>query len=67
MGICWLVSLAVLLSTTPTELDSAEDLMTDDIGALILSMGVGTGLGVAEGVATALELSPVIGKGEGVI
>jgi hypothetical protein len=56
-----------LLSTAPTELENAEDPMTDNIGTLILSMGVGTGLGVTEGVATALELSSMVGKGEGVI
>jgi hypothetical protein len=62
MGTCRLVSLVVLLSTALIELDSS-----DDIDTLLLSVGVGSGLGVAEGVGTVLELSSVVGNGEGVI
>jgi hypothetical protein len=62
MGICRLVSLVVLLSTALIELDSS-----DDIDTLLLSVGVGSGLGVAEGVGAALELSSVVGNGEGVM
>ena len=56
MGTCLLVSLVVLLSTAATELDNTEDSMTDDIGTLMLSIGVGSGLGATEGVTSALEL-----------
>lgn len=66
-GICRLVSLAVLLSTAPTELDRIPVLMADEIGTLTLSVGVGSGLCVTEVVATALELSSVLGKADGVI
>jgi hypothetical protein len=39
--------------------------MAEDIG--MLSMGVGCGLGIIDGVATALELSGVVGKADGVM
>jgi hypothetical protein len=57
----------VTFSTTPTEVDNAADSDADEIGTLMLSVGVGFGLGVTEDVATALEISSVVGKGDGVM
>jgi hypothetical protein len=57
----------VTFSTTPTEVDNAADSDADEIGTLMLSVGVGFGLGVTEDVATALETSSVVGKGDGVM
>ena len=62
IGAFRLVSLAVLFSTAATELDNA-----DDTGTSLLSVGVGFGLGVTEDVATALEVSSGVGRGDGVI
>ena len=62
IGAFRLVSLAVLFSTAATELDN-----TDDTGTSLLSVGVGFGLGVTEDVAAALEVSSVVGRGDGVM
>jgi hypothetical protein len=67
IGICWLVSLAVTFSTTPTEVDNAVDSNADEVGTLMLSVGVDFRLGATEDVATALEISSVVEKDGGVI
>jgi hypothetical protein len=67
IGTRWLVSLAVSLTTVATVLDNASEAAALDNGVGLLSIGFGSGLGVAEGVCITLELSFVVGAGGGIM
>jgi hypothetical protein len=51
------------LTAVPAVLDNATDAAALEIGVGLLLIGVGSGLGVTEGVCITLELSSVVGAG----
>ena len=67
MGTCWLVSLAVPFSTTPTVLETADEATAEEVGIGLLSARVCSGFDEVGDVGSALEASSVMGFGEGVM
>jgi hypothetical protein len=67
IGALWLVWEVVSFSTVPAVLEYTAETTALDMGVELLSMGVGSGLDVTEGVWIALELSSVVGAGGGIM